>query len=182
MTQSVHTRKKEAERLASETLAQTLLGWKTLSIFRLMGELGLPLAVPEVASRHHRTTDAFSTDEKYSDMFPADRSKLAERGFFKAVATAMTVISVESFECALDAASLIFAQSLLDTAAFSWCRVCALTEPDDLFHLIDRKQFALSEIKEASFAELRDKAIDQYMGSLERESLVKKMDMIFAIC
>jgi hypothetical protein len=51
--------------------------------------------------------------------------------FFEDQAKRITEKSVTIFEAALDAASLIFSHSLLDTVAFDWCRVCALVCPDD---------------------------------------------------
>ena len=54
----------------------------------------------------------------------ADRQNLVDLGFFQNVAKAMTEQSVMTFQSALDAASLIFAHSVLDNAALEWCRVC----------------------------------------------------------
>jgi len=94
----------------------------------------------------------------------------------------MTEKSVTAFEAALDAASLIFSHSLLDTAAFDWCRVCALASPDDFMPYIDNRKFTLAEVQAASFSELREKAIGRHLKTLERESLLKKLDILFALC
>jgi hypothetical protein len=94
----------------------------------------------------------------------------------------MTVTSVAAFEYALDAACLIFAHSVLDSAALDWCRVCARAAPNDLLHRIDQKRFTVSEIKETSFPELQQRAIEQFFESLERESLIKKLDLMFELC
>jgi hypothetical protein len=46
-----------------------------------------------------------------------------------------------------------------------------------------RKKVTLSEVQRAaSFAGLRDAAINIYLDQLERESLVKKLDLIFSLC
>jgi hypothetical protein len=94
----------------------------------------------------------------------------------------MTDKSVTAFESALDAASLIFSHSLLDTAALDWCRVCALACPDDFMRYIGNRKYTLAELQAASFAELREKAIGRRLETLERESLLKKLDILFALC
>jgi hypothetical protein len=93
------------------------------------------------------------------------------------------IYSATTFESALDAATLIFAHSVLDCAALDWCRVCALAAPDDFLPLIDQKKVTLAEVrKAASFAELHAAALEGYLESLDRAPLVNKLDLLFSLC
>jgi hypothetical protein len=95
----------------------------------------------------------------------------------------ITGSSVTAFEAALDGASLIFAHSVLDSVIFDWCRVCALAQPEDLLSRVGPKKVSLSDVQGAeSFSELLNIAIDGYLNGLERESLIKKLELLFALC
>jgi hypothetical protein len=179
--------KKAAEQLAAKIFGRTMSAWNAVYTFRWMGQLGLPHAANQAAWQHERTTHHFATADEYKDMFIGDgredgREELVELGFFETAARAMTENAVSIFNFVSDASSLIFAHSVLDGAALDWCRVCALAEPDDLIPYIDKKRVALSHVKESSFTELRDKEINEFLASLERESLIRKLDIIFALC
>jgi antitoxin HicB len=171
--QPVHAEsKKEAERLSAQILARTTSAWNAVFIFQRVGQLGLPHATPQLALEHQRALfERFGT-----------RQQLFERGLLDIIPKATKVYAAATFQSALDAASLIFAHSVLDSAAFDWCRVCAVARPDDLIRYIDQRRVPLSELRETSFEQLRARELTQYLEALERESLLKKMDIIFAAC
>ena len=174
---------KNPEHLAAQIFGRTMSAWNAVHTFRWMGQLGLPHAANQAAWQHQRTTHHFATAAEYADMFIGDgRERLVELGFFETAAQAMTENAVSIFNFVSDASSLIFAHSVLDSAALDWCRVCAIAEPDDIMPYIEKKRIALSEMKDASFAQLRDNAISEFFISLERDSLIKKLDTIFAVC
>jgi hypothetical protein len=176
-------RRSTAERLACEIFTRTMFAWNAVHTFRWMGQLGLPHATTQAAWQHEMTSQYFASAEEYAQVFNVDRQKLAEAGLFKNIAKGMTEQAVATFESASDAASLIFAHSVLDSAVWDWCRVCALAAPEDFEPYVAEKKVALSEVQGAtSFAELRDAAINSYLDKLERESLIKKLDLIFSLC
>jgi hypothetical protein len=148
-----------------------------------MGQLGLPHAKAQADRQHQKTTHAYATAEEYAHLFvDGGRETLMKVGFFKKAAQEMTTVAVSTFEGISDAASLIFAHSVLDSAVLDWCRVCAIAEPDDLMPYIEKKRVTLSHVKESSFYELRDNEIKEFFISLERESVIRKLDTIFALC
>jgi hypothetical protein len=105
---------------------------------------------------------------------------LADPGF---LTQALIERSATTFESAFDAATLIFAHSVLGSAALDWCRVCALAAPQDFIPQIGRKKVTLADVQEAvSFAELRATAINGYLDSLDRAPLLTKLDLIFSLC
>jgi hypothetical protein len=95
----------------------------------------------------------------------------------------MTDQSVSAFESALDAASLIFAHSVLDSAALEWCRVCALVQPNDFMPYVAQKTVSVSEMEgAASFEDILHSVVNRHLRDLEKESLIKKLDSLFALC
>jgi hypothetical protein len=129
----------EARRLAAAISIRTLEAWNTVFIFRTMAQLGLPHANPQLAEQHCQTVRALADAEIFD---------VAERGKLGRIVDRVSMHSVEIFESALDAASLIFAHSVLDSVAGDACRVCALAEPDGFMSHIKNKQFALREIQD----------------------------------
>lgn len=171
---------KDAERLAQEIFIRTADAKLSVFAFRGMGQLGLP---------HAKNEEARTWEQNFKRGFARAEEIAAFSGqkdsfhrFFENEAKRITDKSVTAFESALDAASLIFLHSILDTAAFDWCRVCAVACPDDFMPYIGNRQFTLTEVQAASFSELREKAICRHLETLERESLLKKLDILCALC
>ena len=140
---------KDAERLAHEIFIRTTSARISVFAFRGMGQLGLPQA---------RNQEAQTWEQNFKRGFALAKEVAALSGqkdgidrFLEDQAKQITEKSVTAFEAALDAASLIFLHSLLDTAAFDWCRVCALACPDDFMPYIAKRQFSLAEVQATSF-------------------------------
>jgi hypothetical protein len=179
----------QAEWLAAGIYTRTMSAWNAVHTFRWMGQLGLPHATTQAAWQHERTSQHFASADEYARMFtdadgnPADRQNLVDLGFFQNVAKGMTEQAVTTFQSALDAASLIFAHSVLDSAAFDWCQVCALVQPEDFRPYVDKKMVTLSEVQEAgSFSDILHTVINRHLQTLERDSLITKLDFLFALC
>jgi hypothetical protein len=47
---------------------------------------------------------------------------------------------------------------------------------------IEKKSVPLSHIKDTTFATLRDNEVKGFFSSLERQSVIKKLDTIFELC
>jgi hypothetical protein len=175
--------RKQAVQLAHEIFPRTMSAWNAVYTFRWMGQLGLPHAKNQAGWQHERTFQHLASADEYAPMFRVDRQTLVDSGYFEEVTKATTEQSVATFESALDAASLIFAHSVLDSTAFDWCRVCALAQPEDFIPYVEQKKVTLSKVQEAgSFSDILNTAIDGYLKTLERESLIKKLDLLFALC
>jgi hypothetical protein len=172
-----------AEQLAAEIFGRTMSAWNAVHTFRWMGQLGLPYAREQADWRHKETTREYATAEEYANLFrDGGRERLGAQGFFEKAAEEMTKVAVSTFEAISDAAALIFAHSVLDGAVLDWCRVCATAEPNDFLPYIEKRRVALSNVKQSSFFELRDTEIEYFLRLLEKESLIKKLDIVFELC
>jgi hypothetical protein len=152
--------------------------------FRWLGQLGLPHATRQATEQLHQRFE--SASRRVQDALEArmlDKMiKAATKLFTGAwppqadpdfLAQALINHSATTFESALDAATLIFAHSVLDSAALDWCRVCALAAPDDFLPLINQKKVTLADVQAAaSVAALRAPALEAYINSLVRIPLV----------
>jgi hypothetical protein len=116
-----------------------------------------------------------------------DKLFLDKTAFFSAIPSEkmvekLTEITISQAQMAADAASIIFAHSFLDGAAFDFCRVTALAAPRDWESLLDQRQIKLSDVRESNYEQILRNKLDEYFEQLERESLLKKIDSLFAKC
>jgi len=86
------------------------------------------------------------------------------------------------FSVAVDAACLVFAHSVLDDAALQYCRVTATVSPSSWERFVIDKKIRLSEAKNETYRGLLQQNIERYLKKLEKESLLVKIDKLFAVC
>ena len=89
---------------------------------------------------------------------------------------------LKNYKASVDAASLIFAHSIIDNAALNYCRCCALANHNDWDKFVEKKKISLEELKKLSIDEIFSKKVYEYIDSLDRESLLLKADRLFQIC
>jgi hypothetical protein len=84
---------------------------------------------------------------------------------------------------ALNAASLVFAHSILDDAVTTYCRISASVDPDAWERYISERKISLAEVKESgTFENCRSLLIKRYVVDLEGKSLRRRLDVLNALC
>jgi hypothetical protein len=122
-----------------------------------------------------------------------DRSKRAEtraramgiplpEGMAETFAKKIAMLRVKQFGVIVDAASLVFAHSILDAAAFDLCRVTALIDINPWVELVSARKISLSALKTDSYETIARAQVNAYLEDLERKSLIEKIDRLFGIC
>jgi hypothetical protein len=71
---------------------------------------------------------------------------------------------------------------MLDDCAFSFCRVCAIVNIEDWEEGIDGKKVSFQEIRDKGHEAIRGELVGEKLRQLERESLLKKVDLLFTLC
>ncbi len=94
----------------------------------------------------------------------------------------MTAGVITSARAAIDAASLVFAQSVLDDCAWAYLKVCSLARAADWEPIIADRKVSFSEYHGKSRETIRDEMIQDKLQHLERESLLRKVDLLFQLC
>src|SRR5262249_5409830 len=98
------------------------------------------------------------------------------------LAAGMTDATMSQAAASVDAASLIFMHSILDGVALDYCRVTAMLAPERWADLVKDRQIKLEEVKGATYDQLLRTALGQYFERLERESLLRKVEMLYRAC
>jgi len=173
-----------AEDVFSETFGRFISNWSFVVSLRQVSQVALPLAATALAPAHTEVVEVIAADPNYNKMFinlDGSWSPWTEE-FKRSICAGITVTAVSNARKAIDAASLVFAQSLLDESAWSYCHVCALVAPQDWEPLIEAKKIDFAAVRGKSAEAIRDELIQLTLGQLERESLLKKVDMLFRLC
>lgn len=173
-----------AEEVFSETFGRFLSNWSFIVSLRQVSEVALPLAEKALAPLHAEVVEFIASDPDYSKIFvklDGSPSSLSDdlKQFIRA---SMTVTAVANARKAIDAASLVFAHSLLDDFVWSCCRVCSIIAPQDWDPFVEKKKVHFAMLRGSSAEAIRDELIQETLSQLERESLLKKVDMLFRLC
>jgi hypothetical protein len=176
----------EAERLFNETFARWLYASSLISNFRSTFN-----AVASTANKHleARITDLFQMmfeDPQLAGILvdiesgrPA--SPMSTDQYRKLGKSGAQAIFDSSY-ASLDAAVLVFYHSLLDALAFDYCRVTVLHAPRDWEQDLKNTQVQLLQTQSKSYDQLLQAKLDERLEKLERESLLTKVDRLFARC
>ncbi len=173
-----------AEDAFSETFGRFIRNWAVISALRQVTDVGLPLAEEALAGIHAEFVESVAIDPEYKKIFVSldGSDKPLSHEAKEIIRTGMTQGAITNARAALDAASLVFAQSVLDDCAWSYCRVCALANPDDWDTLIGAKKVDFSALRGKAAEKIREELIEAKLSQLERESLLSKVDLLFRLC
>jgi len=173
-----------AEEVFSATFGRFTTNWTVITSLRQVMDAGLPYAQKALIGQHAEIVESVANHPAYKKIFvniDGSDTPLSEKAR-ELIQTGMTQVVITNARAAIDAASLVFAQSILDDCAWSYCRVCALAKPDDWEALIDAKKIDFGAIREKTTEAIREELIQAKLNQLERESLLTKVDLLFRLC
>jgi hypothetical protein len=171
----------EAEMMFNQTFWRFHRQWASVSGFRDVVLSAIPAAESIQRNLAAGLYKSLTEDPEYRPLLhnPDEFAKNTKPEQFTEM---LTTIRMKETGSALDAATLVFAHSVLDGVAFDCCRVTALQAPRDWEADLDARTFPLAEIRGASYDALLTKKLDEHLDNLERESLPKKIERLMARC
>jgi hypothetical protein len=170
-----------AETLFSETHGRTIRAWSTVSTFRQVMQAGLAAAAKAKAEEAARLYDLVISDPYYMKLVndvegfrkAMPKDKFIELGVKQSTETATNL---------LNAATILFGHSMVDGAAFDYCRVTALHAPKDWEAELSNKQVVFSLLRECPIDEIRRLKLEDVLEDLEMKSLKEKINRLHARC
>ena len=154
--------------------------WVVIHSFRRVSSAGLSHAKDVVSAYSERIVREHLGAPEHAHLYigaPEHRHESMAQ-----LAHAVAATDIENSQASVDAASVVFAHAILDGAAFDCCRISSAIAPSDWEGYIAERQVRLTVLKEVSHEEIVRDVVEKYVAILERESLLKKVDLLFARC
>jgi len=82
----------------------------------------------------------------------------------------MTGMSLKSAQAAVDAASLVFAHSIVDAAAVGFLRIAAMASPGDWEPFVDKRKWSVVEVREFGYKRLYRDILMKELKHIERNT------------
>ena len=118
-----------------------------------------------------------------NDRFFIDRQGAIDAiGGPSGLAETLTRQSINNFKLSVDAASIVFAHSIIDGLAFNLCNVTVIADPEYWENKVIDKKDTLNNFKTKSYKDILKEFIDRYLDDLDRKSLITKIDHLFSVC
>jgi hypothetical protein len=173
-----------AEDLFSITFGRFLKNWTFIISLRQVANVALPIAEHALADIHTDYIDRIAVDPEYKKLVVRIDGGEADwdEGFKTLMRTGMTTTAMANATSGIDAASLVFAQSILDDCALSYLKVCSLAAPQDWEPFISDKKVDYKDLQGKTTEEVRAVLIQSKLDKLEWESLLLKVDLLFKLC
>jgi hypothetical protein len=169
----------DAMRLFSQTFVR---------VFELLGMISampqtiaktMPFGQAALEMENTETVLAILADRKLSEIFK-DPAAMAG-GQYREFARNITEKSMTSAKNLASTAALVFAHGVFDATLFDYCRVSALWAPNDWTGLVGNRKISITEVEHTTKYRLFIDSIDNYLKGLERESILKKADVLHQV-
>jgi hypothetical protein len=171
----------DAELLFNQIFTRWINRESFIRSFRRTSLAAMKEAIRIIEKESALFVDEMMTSPDYEKLF-LDKAAFKKAMPPEKIVELMTRMTVSQAQIAVDAASIVFAHSFVDGAVLDYCRVTALVAPRDWESVIEQRQIKLSDVREANYDQILRRKLDEFFEQLERESLLRKMDYLFARC
>jgi len=172
----------EAEKLFTETFITCFSKFAVITSFREISHLGLPAASPHIYDQYLAFAGELFSDPQHDKLFKDKKKALMVLGSVEALGRKMAEEKMQNYIASVDAASLTFAHSVIDSAALNYCQCCFLAAPADWEEFVEKRKISLEELKGKNYEEVLKAKANDYIQSLDRESLLTKAERLFQVC
>jgi hypothetical protein len=171
----------EAQSALNELFARSMERARLITSLRRVAEVALPLSVPVLEREDAAFLRTLAMDESWVGLL-AKPAEFLSKEAPAALAPMMVQRTVEAARSVMDAACLVFAHAGLDDAALECCRITMLVVPEEWDKELLTSKVALQRVRDSSYEGLAREAREQRLAELARESLLRKIALVFKRC
>ena len=150
--------------------------------FRMLCNLGMPLAEHKVRTHNREFTERFAAGDEFAELFINKDDALKHFGGSRGMADIITTNQVGAYQRIVDAASIVFAHSAVDSAMSEYCWIAALCDPGEWEADLQGRKVSLVEVKGASYDELFSAKLEAHLRDFERQSILARADKLYSLC
>lgn len=166
----------EATQLFSRASVRALEFLGTISAARQTVEKTMPFGKQALETENTETVLYMLGDSRLSQIFKDPAAMV--QGQYREFVRNITDQSIASARSLVSAASLVFAHGVFDATLFDYCRVSALWVWKDWLPLMGNRKVSIAQVEQATKYRTLLKSLDEYLAQLERESILKKGDVL----
>lgn len=152
-----------------------------IAVCRETASFALVSSHAEIEKRDFRVLSNCLRNEELSQIF-LNPQLLVANGQHVSLAKSIAASAVVSSVRTVDSASIVFAHSILEATLMELLQLTFKASPKDWFPLVERRKVDLASTATNSIEELRNTIISEFIKELGRESLMRKSDVLHAIC
>ncbi len=111
-----------------------------------------------------------------------DPDRFFREGMDKLLAQYYATNTLKGAHYVAQASAIVFSHSILDAIALDACRVTLIAAPDEWVGEVKSRKVLLETVRSTAYAQIRDAELAKYFEQLERESVLKKCDLLHTRC
>jgi hypothetical protein len=174
-----HASRVSANQKFSAVFLRMNTGWSTITSLRRVAFIGMSHAPKVLEEEHRRGLDYLISEGCMKEM--VDAADL--EGTTILLGSSLTELVLQNASGSLDAASLVFAHTILDDALSSFVEMTAEMAPAFWQKRVERKKIELAQLAANSQEELMDMVIRDELWRIKRnDSLSRKALLLHEIC
>lgn len=171
-----------AERIFTRVMKNLTRRHADMLTFRRLSDLGLPVAASTLKQENLDLANAILSDPSYKEFFTDPKAVIEFFGGPEAMATNTANQELLKYSRIVDAAALVFIHSTVDAAVSDLCRVTMLLDPASWEKYVEATKISLADAKEVGVESLIKAKLGAHLVALEKDSIVKRIERLFAIC
>src|SRR5215471_2787954 len=174
------TRPIEAGKLFSRASLRVLEFLGGISAVRQTVEKAMPFGKDALDLENIETVLRLLSDPKSSKIFKNPK-EMVEGKKYVGFAENLTDKLIANANSLVSAAALVFAHAVFDSTLLDYCRVTALQSWRDWLDVVKQRKVSIADIDAATKLQTLLKSVDEHVEQLEKESMLKKADILFSI-
>jgi hypothetical protein len=171
----------ESERIINDAFVRWTNQYATLGALRRVFDLGLERATEMLLKQHLEFFTELVTKPEHGNLW-VDQARARELLPPDQIAKQMTETTAKNAGTSVRAANLVFGHAMTDALVLDCCRAATWVAPNDCVQFVEKKKVDLQSVVGESADELVRGALADFLDQLEKESLLKKADYIYARC
>ena len=169
----------EPERLYGRLFYRTATAWGPLITFRRTAAIGLQAALPRLQRDASAGVDWLLSGEM--EHIFVDKAAFIAAQAPDVLRAQMYQANLRDFTATVDAASLVFAHSILEELAMDAIRVALAVAPADFHPRVANKTAKLTEFLTRGIDAVVTEKLHEWLEQVGRESLLRKVDLLYEL-
>jgi hypothetical protein len=148
---------------------------------RAFESLGLGVAAAEYAASAKARFLAWMDDPEFLKTIQ-DKDRFVAEGWSSALVNEMSEKFPRDVGICVEAATLAFVHGVLEDLCMECLRIAHLVRQDYFLKFVEKRKVSIEEIRAGSPDQLTHDCVEEYLKGLERESLMKKVEVLRGAC